>query len=1142
MTSSIRLLSDCVDIKRQFLRSVNLEKDCQADRGSGNYIITPTARQILRRLAEGLSAGSTYRAWTITGPYGVGKSAFAVFLIKVMCSQVPGSKSARRHLEDADQVIAKDLSPAFGRGRGMLPVAVTARRVPAAVCLAEGIRASLAQIKSSDAKQLSVACDALLRDLRKGMATDTRRVVALADALAKSAHSSGYSGLLFMVDELGKLFEFAARVPQKADVFVLQELAEHASRSGDFPVLFLGFLHQSFEEYGQHLDSLTRKEWAKIHGRFEDIAFLEPADQVIRMVAEAITWTGKPLSSDLSKHIRQVARISAENGACPPGMRKGEFEEICMRTYPLHPVTVVTLPYIFRRFAQNERSLFSYLSSMEPSGFQDFLRKHSLTDHSPIFLRLNHLFDYFTINFGSGLFRQPQARRWLEAADVLDRKENLTHAHGEIIKTIGVLGALGEFSHLSASESMISAAVGDKAKMPTHIEEGLRYLQGQSILTHRRFNKTYRIWEGSDVDIDERIAEGERQLRGRIGLASSIAQYLEPRPIVARRHSYLTGSLRYFSVIYLDDVAKVSENLSPSGGASGQVLVCISSSPPDLQAFREMAISAGRERSDLVFAIPQQIGEIRSAVAELAALRWVWENTPELRDDRVARREIALRVTEAEHFLRRTLGALLDPRKEPLGSDCLWYWNGYLQNIRSRVDVSQMLSTICDKVYSKTPWVRNELLARRSLSSAAAGARRNLVEKMLTASALPGLGIEGYPPERSMYESVLKATGLHREVREGIWAFVDPPERKHHGLASVWGQLRQMIFESDSEPRPLDAVFRELSEAPYGVPDGIHPVLLCAFLMAHPDEMTFYREGTFIPEPAISDFEILMRRPDLFGVAGSRITGARAAVVERLAKGLNTKPATVPVVRALFRMVKPLPECSWRTKRLSEQTIKLREAFERAKSPEKFLYDDVPSALGLPPFKDSKPDQKAIEAFFSVLNGALKEWSGFAQDIHGVAKAILLKACGFEQTDSGWNQLREIAAKLEAREGDPVLLQFFKRVAQSAADEAGIASVLALVVNRPPVNWLDSDIERFPALAKALGDAIKRAMARAGLGGEKSGAMDGLTSEQRERARTLAYDIRKKIGTAEENNSPEVLRAALLLLADRLGQGVKEKK
>lgn len=1142
MTSPETSLAERVEIRQQFLRSVNLEKDYQRDGQNGNYIITATARQILRRISEGLNANSTNRSWTITGPYGVGKSAFAVFLIKTLCFGVSGNKKAQFHLQQADRSLAKDLFENIDNGKGFLPVAITARRAPAALCLAEGIMASASQIRGLPAKRLARECRLLLTDMREGKPTDTRKIVSMMASLAAAARIERYAGLLFVIDELGKLFEFAARMPQKADVFVLQELAEQASRSGEFPCLFLGFLHQSFEEYGQHLDNLTRKEWAKIHGRFEDIVFLEPADQVIRMISTAIKWTGPKLPDDIVLKIRHLAGVCADSGVCPPGMKKSEFEEICLQTYPLHPVTLVALPFIFRRFSQNERSLFSYLSSLEPYGFQEYLRTHVLTREYPDFLRLYDLFDYFTTNFGSGLFRQPHARRWMEAADMLDRKDDLPTLYRQLIKTIGVLGALGEFSHLSATGEMIALALGDKAKLKPEIDEGLHCLKEKSIITYRRFNSTYRIWEGSDVDIDERVAEGERKFRGRINLAESIQEYLEPRPMIAFRHSFRSGSLRYFTVSYLDDPEKVASNLNPEEGATGKILVCLSLSPNELQAFRELAVSPQMERQNVIFAIPQHIGEVRSAVEELVALRWAWENTPELRDDRVARREIAVRITDSEYFLRYHLKTLLDPREEPLGSKCTWYWQGETQRIRSRRDITQLLSSICDILFNKSPWIRNELIARRNLSSTAAAARRKLIERMLAYSSLPNLGIEGYPPERSMYESVLKATGLHVESNAGSWVFSDPQKGKHHGLASIWTRLQDTVFEPNSESKTLETIFRNLSEVPYGLMEGVAPVLLCAFMLAHQDETSLYREGTFLPEPGISDFELLLRRPDLFSIGGSHLAGARSAVIERFAKGFGTKPALVPVVRALFRMVKKLPEFSWRTAHLSNRVLRLRDAFQNSRSPEKFLFAELPTAMGLETLSDCNMDKCEVEAFFNALNESLAEWSGIADKTFDKAKSSLIAACGIEPGESSWQRLHEIATRLEEGENDPAILGFLRRVIQADNDQEGISTVLALVANRPPENWLDNDVERFPGLAKAFGDPIKRAMKRTGLTGESTEAMDGLSADQREAAHKLAKKLSDKLIPEQNKVSPSVMKAALLLLADEIEKNAGDKK
>jgi len=293
----------------------------------------------------------------------------------------------------------------------MLPVLVTARRAPASVCLLQGLVPAIQSLAGATASRLRKRVAVLLAS---GEPPDSREVVKAVQDTASIAVSQGRWGVLVLVDELGKLFEYAARNPRRGDVFVLQELAEHASRSAQSPVLLLGFLHQSFEEYGQPLDLVTRREWEKIGGRFHDVPFLEPPEQVVRMIADAITPSGSPLPSRLIEQVKDLAALAIE-GICPPAMPPAEFLDVAVRAYPLHPVTLVAFPYLFKRFAQNERSLFSYLSSQEPFGFQEFVAAHPVNEEALEFIRLPAVFDYFTANFGLSLYRHPQAKRWLEA-------------------------------------------------------------------------------------------------------------------------------------------------------------------------------------------------------------------------------------------------------------------------------------------------------------------------------------------------------------------------------------------------------------------------------------------------------------------------------------------------------------------------------------------------------------------------------------------------------------------------------------------------------------------------------------------------------------------------------------------------------
>jgi hypothetical protein len=55
------------------------------------------------------------------------------------------------------------------------------------------------------------------------------------ETTAISARNEGYQGVLLIIDELGKLFEYAARYPQRGDVYVLQEIGEYVARSKASP-------------------------------------------------------------------------------------------------------------------------------------------------------------------------------------------------------------------------------------------------------------------------------------------------------------------------------------------------------------------------------------------------------------------------------------------------------------------------------------------------------------------------------------------------------------------------------------------------------------------------------------------------------------------------------------------------------------------------------------------------------------------------------------------------------------------------------------------------------------------------------------------------------------------------------------------
>ena len=101
-------------------------------------------------------------------------------------------------------------------------------------------------------------------------------------------------------------------------------------------------------------------------------AFEERTEQVLRLLSHAVRHTGddKTFQKKAKAHAQEAVALGIRSGSMPAD----EMQKCLTACYPLHPITAAILGPLFRQIAQNERSLFAFLASNEPFGFQEFLR------------------------------------------------------------------------------------------------------------------------------------------------------------------------------------------------------------------------------------------------------------------------------------------------------------------------------------------------------------------------------------------------------------------------------------------------------------------------------------------------------------------------------------------------------------------------------------------------------------------------------------------------------------------------------------------------------------------------------------------------------------------------------------------------
>jgi hypothetical protein len=1055
-------LSEIVKVKSEFGRSVNLERDFYTPASMDGYVLTTTGLTSLERIAHTVDKNSQAKAWTITGAYGSGKSAFALFAAKLLNRQTGENTSLSEMLPKKGKgsfshrvFVANSATPRF------IPILVSGSREPLHVAILRGIRAALLNSDSPFQGQLIEEVDRL----ESSPNITGKGIVKLLHSIASIAgDQSSVIGVLIVIDELGKLLEFAALNPEQSDIFILQELAE-ASKNSVVPLLVITILHQAFERYAERLGKRERDEWAKIQARFEDIPFQEPNDQLLHILSGAITHNRRvKYYQTISERGQLLADQACKLGLCGL-IDKREALSLLTDCMPLHPLVSLLLGTIFRRFGQNERSLFAFLTSSEPFSFTEFIQEVTWCEDRQSVVGLDYVYDYLVAAMGNALIAGPEGRKWAEVDAALHRLPDASLLETRVLKTIGLLYLLGDLGKFKCSRELLNFALVDQRITSNDVDLAIEHLLQKSVITERKFNDTLVIWEGSDVDLDERFAEAERQNDRNFSLADGLRNHFFQPPIVAKRHSYRTGTLRYFEVVFANIEDLMTAAAFDQSKGDGQIFYVLSTDRKAISLLEEK-IRVGEFNLDprTIIAIPKNLENLRESIWRTICWRWVLSNTPQLENDRAARKELRARLAQAEEAVS---GWLEEWHGNTTSPSCAWFWKGNEIRFARARNLQTFLSSVFDDVFFATPILKNELINRRVLSSAATSARRSLFESMISQSDHPQLGITGYPPQLSMYFSLFQETTIHRKEK-GEFGFFPPRDDSDKGIQLVWEEIENFLDRTTNENLTVGDLFDRLQKAPYGLKAGLLPLLVASALIYFDAEVALYERGSFLPKLTLPVFERLCRSPESFRIQLCRISGVRSTLLARMAEVLlpdrtDTKDAEIlTLVRPLARFAQELGEYSQHTTRVSMTARKIRRALFSAREPDKLIFKFLPEACGISEFgPDISRDEGEVEEFLHLLYQGLAELKRSYSELLNEIDSMLISAFSLSERSARAELERRCRATLEYASSTK-LKGFILRVSDAKTDRVEwLESIAAHVAGKPPAFWRDEDIAKF---------------------------------------------------------------------------------
>lgn len=935
--------------------AVNIENSADLSASGVSYHPTSQSIEFVSRLASAALDGGGAHA--LLGAYGAGKSSLAAFALnELSCPTASFVPNSRPNLFGEDHSpVAKVLDAG-----GLAPMPIVGAAEPLASRVILALKAFANSVSFPTPDTVLQSCAAL--DPRG--ATSEQALLLLTD-VARAIRQQGRVGALLVIDEFGRHLEYMLSSASDNDFHLLQGIAEATGRA-DSPLSLIIIQHYGLEHYGARFYGSRRDEWEKVRGRFRETVLNNTE-------TDAAYIAGKVLAS-LGLAERQDLPPVQFEGQRPRILRDIEFRAAARECYPLHPMTVVLLSRLARLLGQHDRTIVGWLTSDLDTGFQATRQRHSCG-----WLHPDALYDHF---FGDALLvpSNPAFAKRFAAINAAHERagDDLSAAARILFRTLALLGFCAGRG-INADKTSALACLPRGFPFDPCIEE----LTNRSLVLYRRYRSEYAVWEGSDYDVTLRIDEAMSALS--LDIPSEMTRRSD-RPVLAHGHLIRTGNRRTAKVYWLN-----AGDDPPEAYGDPRILVWIADRLPDAVPSGDVVGVTGAHAL-----VPHLL--------EAAAIRRLLDQDAALQGDAVAAKEMRSRLAFYEARIAALSQNLLD-------SDLRWYVGK-----RRFTNMQQALSNAMDAAYPRAFELHNELVNRHRVSGQVMFALRKLIGQLYACLEQENLGIEKFPAERIIYESLLKQTGLHTFADDGTWRLRLDGNRLPSGLANCIAEIRRLFVEGDRPPPPpVDVVVDHLATPPYGV-NRTPALLLCILILLDDrDAHELYEDGDFLPHWGPDTLLRLLKAPGRFAVAAAALSPVGSVFMHEYRKALatpgsvTTSATPVALAREALRRHARLSVYARRTQTVSPHAQAFRRALEVARSPGDMLFRTIPDALGRP----SLPARAAARKdYLAALNAVWAELEGADNALMVGLEGAVFDTLGCTNMDDARARCREFAGRM----------------------------------------------------------------------------------------------------------------------------------
>ena len=1014
-----------------FQYSVNIALDIYDNNKIKSYIPSNSSLQIIEDILASTDNKSVDRARILTGSYGKGKSHLILYVLALLAG---GNKelfaTAIKKAEVVNKNLAKNICEYIDSHKKLLPVIVNANGMDLKSTLLQSLSNALNQAKLKnimpdtffDAAIAKIhswkdnfpetyiafekmigqkgeafisrlcnyeqACYDLFVKLYPSLTSGSdfnplvgSDVIEVFDSVNNELKQYGYNGIFIVYDEFGKFLEGCVENSSAMDIKLIQDLAEKCNRSGATQLHIMLVSHKSIDNYISKLDKTKVDAWKAVSNRFKSISIDNSEAEIYDMVATVLSRNEKAFGEYVKLHEPQFDFLSET-------VRKEHYfseikgissDTIAKRCYPLHPYSLLILPRISELVAQNERTIFTFLSSNERYSLPYFLK----TDESDFsIIEPDYIYDYFETQFKKEAYGTIVKKQWQITTSALSKlKECDNELSEKIVKTLALIYCINDFETIPPSWDIICDIYSIRYSW-AEIESAKEILKKTHLLIELLYKPYVRIMEGSGHDVLGLIQEEsyriEHGLKAKdVFNEEGFVKYLYP--IQYNDENEIT---RYFDFKFIDvdDIKLINENGALiDTNADGVVFAVLIKSEYELNLAIDLVSRNNSQRA--LFIIPKYAYDSGYIATNYKAINNL--------KTKYAGKEVEL-IEELNCIFEdrnNVLRAFVDDTYVRFEKNkSVIYYNGKRCDIRRKSQLSQLLSDIMSRIYFHTPKIVNELINKNDISATIRNARNKILTAIIAGDYKNNLGLTGNGPELNILRSTLIIPGI----------FVDDEEPHLEmnchdaNFKAVLADIRNFVIQSTFAKNKNFSELYDMLVSPsygYGLKRGIIPIYIAVVLSQYKEHVAISKNGKEIPLTAalLCDIE---HAPNNYSISLEAWDVGKETYIANLENIFSAyikdddraSGSFAYVVKAMRRWYLSLPKYVLTTKQaclkngkvenLSEAALNFRKQLSNAElNPHEFLFETLPKT-----FKSDEYDAivRQLRDSFEKLNDTYK--------------------------------------------------------------------------------------------------------------------------------------------------------------------------